>query len=81
MVNDSVCPQGAEADPRTDEMIREVSCSKCGGDGGWSVPIGIDHLDGSLLERVEACEACEATGLVFVEMEPVTEEEIMEPRS
>lgn len=58
---------------------REMPCETCGGDGGWSVPTGIDYRDGSLIERDVACEACEGTGLIWIELEPVTEEDIMEP--
>lgn len=61
------------------DTLREMPCEACGGDGGFSVPIGIDRRDGSLRERVEACEACEGTGFILVEFEPVTEEEVMEP--
>jgi hypothetical protein len=56
-----------------------MPCETCGGDGGWSVPTDIDYRDGSLIERDVACEACEGTGLIWIELEPVTEEDIMEP--
>lgn len=57
----------------------EVDCPRCHGDGGWSIPVDIDRRHGGLIERVEACDACEGTGTVWVESEPVTEEETMEP--
>jgi hypothetical protein len=63
-----------------DTDFREMPCSKCGGDGGFSVPIGIDHRDGSLRERIQACEACEGTGMIVVELEPVSLEDIEEER-
>ncbi len=52
----------------------EVDCSVCGGDGGW------DHVISPHTTRWQTCQVCGGRGFVEVDMEPVTEDEIMEPR-
>lgn len=50
---------------------RIIHCPVCGGDRGHAVPVDIDRRDGSLIERWQSCEACEATGEVEIELEEI----------
>lgn len=55
---------------------RRVPCPECGGDGGFSYPVGLNSRTGELIERVQPCVACEATGEVEIEVEPITMEDL-----
>lgn len=50
---------------------RMVPCGVCRGDKGHAVPVDIDRRDGSLIERWQPCEACEATGEIEIELEEI----------
>jgi hypothetical protein len=55
---------------------RIIHCPACGGDKGHAYPVDIDRRDGSLIERWQHCEVCEATGEIEVELEPVELEDL-----
>jgi hypothetical protein len=60
----------------TDREHMIIPCPECGGDRGWAVPVDIDRRDGSLIERWQQCEVCEATGELEIEPEPIELEDL-----
>lgn len=55
---------------------RIVVCERCGGDKGWDVPYDIDYRDGGTIDRWVPCAACDETGEVEVEVEPIEMEDL-----
>ena len=49
------------------------ACERCGGDGGFDVPHGVDYRDGSLLTHWVECTAWGGTGDNFLEVLPLEE--------
>jgi hypothetical protein len=56
----------------------EMPCPSCGGDGGFDVPHGYDPRDGSLRTHWCECRTCGGSGAEFVEVLPVTFEDLEE---
>jgi hypothetical protein len=56
--------------------LRIVPCPACRGDKGYAVPYDIDRRDRSLIEHWYPCTACEATGEIEIEFEPVELEDL-----
>lgn len=50
---------------------RVEPCFDCGGDGGWEVVDGPDHVRGGAITHWSECRACDGKGEVIVELEPV----------
>ena len=58
-------------------MLRVICCPECGGDGGWERPTGgYNHNDGSLYTMWVECRACDMTGEVEVEVQPITADDL-----
>ena len=57
---------------------RIIPCPVCGGDRGHAIPVDINRRNGELIERWQSCEACEATGEIEVELEPIELEDLEE---
>ena len=56
---------------RTEISTMEIPCPSCGGDCGHEYPYDIDRRNGGVISHWRACETCEATGSVEVELEPI----------
>jgi hypothetical protein len=61
-----------------DPGVRLVRCEACDGDGGYGVPIAVNHRTGHVVETWFECSCCGGEGEVWVVVEPVTEEELCE---
>jgi hypothetical protein len=57
-------------------MTRIIVCEACLGDRGHDVPYDIDRVNGALIERWVPCRACDETGEVEVDDEPIGMEDL-----
>jgi DnaJ-class molecular chaperone len=53
-----------------------VACAACGGDGVILHEIGVDRTTGAIMEMVERCAECDGTGCVWIEGEPLAEDDV-----
>lgn len=64
---------GMAASPET----RIVDCDHCGGDGGWETqPRGFCSVRGTPITDWIECTACDGTGEMEIEVEPISQEEL-----
>jgi C4-type Zn-finger protein len=74
-VTATVDERGREVETTGD--LRAMPCPECGGDGGFSEPVGMDPFTGHIRERVWECRACGGTGETDVELEPIALEDLL----
>lgn len=62
--------------PHPGEGARPEPCPECGGDGGFSYPISMCHIDGSIKEGWDECRCCGGSGEIDIELTPITLEDL-----
>ncbi len=55
---------------------RIIPCEECGGDGGFTYPVSHDPFSNTIREAWDECRACDGTGQMEIEVEPIELEDI-----